>query len=87
MSFELLLDNRVLSSGIQFDVIFIDGLHLATQVDRDIFNSMKFIKNDGFVVLHDCNPPTEWSARGNFRYHNTPAWKYWNGTTWKASLK
>jgi hypothetical protein len=85
--YELLSDNKILSSKIQFDVIFIDGSHLADQVDRDITNSMRFVKRDGFVVLHDCNPPTEWHARENYYYYNTPAGICWNGTTWKAFLK
>jgi len=85
--YELLTNNKILSSKIQFDVIFIDGLHLAEQVDRDIMNSMRFVKSDGFVVLHDCNPPTEWHARENYYYRNTPAVGSWNGTTWKAFLK
>jgi hypothetical protein len=53
--FQKLSANEVLSNKIQFDVIFIDGLHLAEQVDRDIENSLKYIKDDGFIVLHDCN--------------------------------
>lgn len=85
--FELLSNNKVLSSEIRFDVIFIDGLHLAEQVDKDIFNSLRFIKSDGFIVLHDCNPPTEWHARDNYYFHSTPAGNCWNGTTWKAFLK
>lgn len=85
--FELLSNDNILSSEIQFDVIFIDGLHLAEQVDRDIINSMRFIKNNGFVALHDCNPPTEWHARDNYHYLHTPAERNWNGTTWKAFLK
>jgi len=84
--FELLASNKILSSEIKFDLIFIDGLHLAEQVDRDIINSMKYINDDGFIVLHDCNPPTEWHARENY-YSNSPAGVYWNGTTWKAFLK
>ncbi len=85
--YELLSNNRILSSKIKFDVIFIDGLHFAEQVDRDIINSLRFIKSDGFIVLHDCNPPTEWHARENYYYANTPAKGNWNGTTWKAFLK
>jgi hypothetical protein len=85
--FTLLLSNKILSPEIQFDVIFIDGLHLAEQVDRDITNSLRFVKDDGFIVLHDCNPPTEWHSRENFYYYNTPAQSRWNGTTWKAFLK
>lgn len=46
-----------LSRDVKFDLIFIDGLHLANQVQKDIENSLKFIKDEGFIVLHDCNPP------------------------------
>lgn len=85
--FESLNKGDILSSDVQFDVIFIDGLHLAEQVDKDIINSLQYIKDDGFIVLHDCNPPMEWHARENYDYHHTPAKGSWNGTTWKAFLK
>ncbi|MDF1642992.1 MAG: class I SAM-dependent methyltransferase [Pseudomonadales bacterium] len=85
--FDLLADGKILSPSIKFDVIFIDGLHLAEQVDKDIENAMRYIKDDGFIVLHDCNPPTEWHARENYRFQQSPAGGYWNGTTWKAFLK
>jgi hypothetical protein len=85
--FEELHQNKILSKDIKFDVIFIDGLHLAEQVDRDIRNSSYFIKDDGFIILHDCNPPTQWHAREEYYYDISPAMYYWNGTTWKAFLK
>lgn len=82
-----LSEGEILSKDLKFDVIFIDGLHLAEQVDRDIENAFKNLKSDGFIVLHDCNPLSEWHARENFEYIYTPAYKAWNGTTWKAFLK
>lgn len=85
--FQKLSINEVLSNDIRFDLIFIDGLHLAEQADRDITNALKYIKDDGFIVLHDCNPPSEWHARELYSYYNTPASQHWNGTTWKAFLK
>lgn len=85
--FKKLNENKILSSEIKFDLIFIDGLHLANQVDRDINNAMNFIKDDGFIVLHDCNPPTEWHTRNEYSYFNTPSFLNWSGTTWKAFLK
>jgi len=85
--FKLLSENKILTSKIKFDVIFIDGLHLAEQVDKDIINSLRIINDDGFIVLHDCNPPTEWHSRENYSFFNSPAKYYWNGTTWKAFLK
>lgn len=85
--FQKLTANDILSNNIKFNVIFIDGLHVAPQVDRDIENAFKYIKNDGFIVVHDCNPPTEWHARECHEYKHTPAREFWNGTTWKAFLK
>ena|SRR5690554_783197 len=85
--FKQLKSGYILSKDIKFDVIFIDGLHLAEQVERDIENSLEFIKPDGFIVLHDCNPPTEWHAREEFHYDLSPARNFWNGTTWKAFFK
>jgi hypothetical protein len=57
------------------------------KADRDIEHAFNYIKDDGFIVLHDCYPPTEWHARESYRYINTPAGEIWNGTTWKAFLK
>jgi hypothetical protein len=85
--FHELKNNNILDSNIKFDVIFIDGLHLADQVNRDIKNCLKYISDDGYIVLHDCNPPTEWHARENYMYFNSPAGDRWNGTTWKAFIK
>jgi hypothetical protein len=85
--FRQLSTNDILSNQIKFDVIFIDGLHLAHQVDADIINAMKYLKEDGFIILHDCNPPSEWHSREQYDFHYSPAMGYWNGTTWKAFLK
>ncbi|WCL81384.1 class I SAM-dependent methyltransferase [Saprospira sp. CCB-QB6] len=85
--FAAIRQSKLLSADTRFDLIFIDGLHLAEQVDRDIKNALDFIKDDGFIVLHDCNPPTIWHAREKFYFAYTPATGYWNGTTWKAFVK
>jgi hypothetical protein len=42
-----------------FDVVFIDGLHHAEQVYRDIQNSLRYLSPKGVIVLHDCSPSTE----------------------------
>ena len=85
--FSNLDQNKILSVDIKFDLIFIDGLHLAEQVDKDILNALKYVNEDGFIVLHDCNPPTEWHSREDYYFKSTPAGGLWNGTTWKAFLK
>ena len=85
--FEKLNNGEILSENTKFDVIFIDGLHLAEQAFRDVKNSLEHLSEGGFIVIHDCNPPTEWHAREDYYYRYSPAGTSWNGTTWKAFLK
>ena len=85
--FDQIREDKILNKDIRFDVVFIDGLHLADQVDRDILNALEFLKEDGFIVLHDCNPPSEWHAREAHKYEISPAMQNWNGTTWKGFMK
>ena len=69
----------------KFDIIFIDGLHLEKQVDKDIKNSLKKINENGTIILHDCNPPTKFHQREQYEVNGKfPAW---NGTTWKSFVK
>lgn len=42
-----------------FDLIFIDGLHTAEQVEKDFINAFSVLSDNGFIVMHDCKPPTE----------------------------
>lgn len=65
----------------KWDIIFIDGLHEAEQVLRDIGNSIAHLSENGTIIIHDCNPPT-WAhvttgdAGGN-----------WNGDVYKAAVQ
>lgn len=81
------LRNKEVDIENKFDVIFIDGLHLAEQLERDIFNALNHISEDGFIILHDCNPPTAFHQREIFEFKNSPAKNLWNGTSWKAFYK
>lgn len=42
-----------------YDLVFIDGLHTAEQVQKDFENALKVLSPNGFIVLHDCNPKKE----------------------------
>ncbi|MGC1633554.1 MAG: class I SAM-dependent methyltransferase [Gelidibacter sp.] len=86
--FKKLKDNELkIKSDIKFDVIFIDGLHLSNQVERDILNSLDLLNENGVIILHDCNPPSEFHQREQYDFVNSPARSFWNGTTWKAFYK
>lgn len=43
-------------SSIEFDMIFLDGLHHADQLKKDFENSLNRLKVGGFILMHDCNP-------------------------------
>ena len=66
----------------KYDVVFIDGLHKSYQVKRDIENSLEVLSPNGYILLHDCNPPTSHMARENYRTEY--GYEPWNGTVWKA---
>ena len=75
-----------ITEDTKFDIIFIDGLHLDFQVDLDIENSLKHLKEGGTILLHDCNPPTSFHAdtKPNF---GPPANGEWNGTVYLSLIK
>ena len=62
----------------KFDIIFIDGLHTYDQVKKDIINSVKCLKENGIVLVHDCMPDS-------LAKQAVPRFKMkWNGDVWKA---
>lgn len=78
--------DSIKNSNQKFDIIFIDGLHLEYQVDNDIKNSLNYLNDNGFIIMHDCNPPTKFHQRTNYELKNgqTPCW---NGTVWRSYVK
>jgi len=64
-----------------FDLIFIDGLHHADQVERDFNNSLSCLSNSGFIVIHDCLPVHENTT------HVPRDSKQWHGDVYKFVMK
>jgi hypothetical protein len=67
--------------SFKFDIIFIDGLHLSEQVDKDIENSLSNLSEGGCIVLHDTDPINEEWGNRNIRSIN------WNGDVYLSILK
>ena len=44
------------------EVVFIDGLHTFEQSLKDVINTLNIIDKNGYIILHDCNPPSEASS-------------------------
>jgi|ERR1035437_510194 hypothetical protein len=72
-------------SDRKYDVIFVDGLHTAEQSYKDVKNAIKHLNEDGFIVMHDCNPPTEYHIRSYEEYLKTGG--QWNGTVFKGFIQ
>lgn len=71
------------------DVALIDGLHTYGQVVADIENTLRYLRDDGVIFLHDCNPTRASVAcpadsYADFRARNR-WWEIdWSGDVWKA---
>jgi hypothetical protein len=63
----------------KFDLIFIDGLHTAEQVEKDYKNALNVLAPGGFIMLHDCNPEKE---EHTIVPRPTPT-GHWNGDVYK----
>ena len=74
-------DDFFKENKINFDCIFIDGLHEYDQVKRDIVNSIKILNMNGMIILHDCLPTS-------ISHQRVPRTRYsWNGDVWKAIVE
>ncbi len=71
-------DDFFKKNEINFDVVFLDGLHTYEQTIKDINNSLKFLKKNGVILIHDCLPKKIWNQIVPRIYG------HWNGDVWKA---
>ena len=64
-----------------FDIIFIDGLHIYDQVWRDIQNSLRFLNKGGTILCHDSLPQEYLEQTVPYSIGT------WVGDVWKAIVK
>lgn len=81
LHYQMTSDQFFAQNSELFDVIFVDGLHHADQVYRDIENSLNSLRPGGFIVCHDMNPIAEEHQAVPF------VSGIWNGDCWKALVK
>ena len=81
---------RQLPPDTKYDIVFIDAEHIAETVTRDIDNSLIHLRDNGAIVLHDCNPPTQ--QHSVILEEDAPykigadgrGYYVWCGTVWRA---
>lgn len=78
------------------DVALVDGLHTYRQTLQDVENTLRFLRDDGVIFVHDCNPARASigcpaASYGDFLTQNR--WRRlvgrvfflpWSGDVWKA---
>jgi len=75
-------DDFFQANDVQFDVVFIDGLHTYEQVRRDVINSINSLKEGGWIALHDMLP------RHWIEQHNPCiSQEAWTGDVWKIAFE
>jgi len=78
ITFNITSDEFFAQNEENFDIIFIDGLHVSDQVVKDIQNSLNVLNPKGTIIMHDCLPNSEF-AQSRERLGD-----HWNGDVWKA---
>lgn len=80
----------------RLDVVLVDGSHSFEQSYIDVLNSLKYLNDNGFIVMHDCNPTSELMAYPVEYIENEDSFekarkkigieniKYWSGDVWKS---
>jgi hypothetical protein len=71
----------------KYDIIFIDGLHHADYVYRDIINSLNILNKNGSIIVHDVIPFSYESQIIPLKKAYNNGAEAWNGDVWKAWIK
>ena len=65
----------------KFNVIFIDGLHEYIQCQKDILNSLKSLKKNGIILIHDLLPKNKFVSTVPRKQD------IWTGDVWKVAVE
>jgi|SRR6185312_4745280 len=68
----------------KIDVSLVDGMHEYAFALRDVENVLKYLDNDGIIIMHDCNPLTEEASIGYDEWIAGGKKIPWNGDLWKT---
>ena len=74
----------------KLDVVLVDGLHTFRASLLDVLNSIKYLNEDGVVIMHDCLPPHPMAALPTDQFpteeeQKAKGWTgQWCGDVWKT---
>jgi hypothetical protein len=71
----------------KIDLAFVDGMHEYEHALNDIENCLKYLDDNGVILVHDCNPLTKEASRSYKEFSmDNKINALWNGDVWKAIL-
>ncbi|MGC4020676.1 MAG: class I SAM-dependent methyltransferase [Cyclobacteriaceae bacterium] len=79
-------DASTLLLNRKIDIALIDGMHEYAYALRDVENVLKYLNDDGIILLHDCNPMTPDAAISAAEWRLNGSKGVWNGDVWKTIL-
>jgi hypothetical protein len=71
----------------KIDLCFIDGMHEFDFVLRDTLNTLKYLDDNGVIILHDCNPLTAEAEVSFAKWQKRGLTGEWNGDVWKMIVR
>ncbi len=75
-------DAQRVFAGKQLQIALVDGMHEYQFALRDVENTLKYMVNEGVIIMHDCNPQTA-GAAGRFEDWTVGEW---NGDVWRTII-
>jgi hypothetical protein len=79
-------DAEQVFSGKKIQIALIDGMHEYEFALRDIENTLRFLSEDGVIIVHDCNALSKESSSSFGEWNAGPGKGTWNGNVWKTIL-
>ncbi len=65
----------------------VNGLHTYEQALRDVENTLRYLHDDGVIVLHDCNPALASIAAPAMTYAEFRAQNRWWDLFWSGDVR
>jgi Methyltransferase domain len=87
---EFFISERTMLAAYGITVCLVDGLHTYQQSLSDVLNALAYLKPNGVILMHDCNPSTELMALPADSIQEVierriPKWDgEWSGDVWKT---
>lgn len=68
----------------KLDIALVDGMHEFDYALDDVLNCLKYLSDDGVIVMHDCNPLTSEAECSFDQWKSRNYGGHWNGDVWKV---